>query len=96
MTQERTNLRNLRRKTPSHKSASFTIQLTEQELSLLEECVTRCIPMLIWELNQQNWLCCPSCHNVVDMDYVACCCVCGQALSWYGTAKYSKRILGTA
>ena len=62
------------------------------EVRLLKECVSLCIPLLVCEYNTEKWMCCPRCHNVIDADYAAYCCCCGQCLSWYGTVKYARPI----
>jgi len=66
------------------------VELAKGELLLIDHCIKRALPMLVYEHTADGaWCYCPHCHAVIDHEYADCCECCGQRLSWYGTTKHA-------
>lgn len=69
-----------------------TLELSEQELKILRDCVDLRIPKLVYKCSENlEWFFCPNCENTLDREYMCNCNCCGQRLLWNGTIVHLVR-----
>lgn len=69
-----------------------TLELSEQELEILRDCVNLRIPKLVYKCSEDlEWFFCPNCDNTLDREYMSNCNCCGQRLWWHGTIVHLVR-----
>lgn len=69
-----------------------TLELSEQELEIIRDCISLRIPKLVFECSDDlEWFYCPNCHSTLDREYMSNCNCCGQRLWWHGTIVHLVR-----